>query len=506
MAKKLLLCASTFHISAALWSGRRLVGCRGFEDDDAGHAAFQSLLRSTAGVPVYLMADTVDEDYRFETLPHAGGSDRREMLDRKLKQLYRSTPFFGAQLQQREDDKRRDDRYLFAALTNPEIFSPWLQFLLAAKAPVAGVFPLPMVSLALTERLGLQEPNILLVSRHNAGVRQTFLKDGRFRISRLTPVRAGDHSAQDYYAEEIRNTRMYLDALNVTHVEDVVTVAIVDSDGSLHDLGERIVQGRPNLRWVRIGQPELSAKIGVDRAALEASEDALHLHLLGLQTPRNNLAPPTLTSGYSRYRASRSIYLAGAAAALVGLTWAGINLYRALDLKREKQETLAATQAQQTQYQQLTRSYPPSPLPPARLKQTVEAAKQIEAGARLPDQVFAVVSQALDLNPGIDLAGLTWRHGKLAAASGAPAGGLVQSAQLQLQLMAKPSDQKAVLATINKFVKDLTGNELVAGARTVKLPVNLASSAKLSGSTANPRREQPQLAQFEVELTLKPGV
>jgi hypothetical protein len=506
MAKKLLLCASTFHISAALWSGRRLVGCRGFEDDDAGHAAFQNLLRSTAGVPVYLMADTVDEDYRFETLPHAGGSDRREMLERKLKQLYRSTPFYGSQLQQREGDKRRDDRYLFAALTNAEIFSPWLQFLLAAKAPVAGVFPLPMVSLALTERLGLQDPNVLLVSRHNAGVRQTFLKERQFRISRLTPVRAGDHSAQDYYAEEIRNTRMYLDALNVTHVEDVVTVVIVDSDGSLQGLGERIVQGRQNLRWVGVGQDELVAKVGVDRASMEASEDALHLHLLGLQIPGINLAPPTLTGGYSRYVASRSIYLAGAAAALVGMTWSGVNLYRALDLKGQQRDTLATTQAQQAQYQQQTLSYPPSPLPPARLKQTVEAAKQIEARSRLPDQIFGVVSRAMDVNPEISLTGLTWRHGRQGIPAATPAGQLVQSAQLQLQLMAKASDQKAVLATINKFVKDLGGSELVATARTVKLPVNLASSAKLSGSTANPRREQPQLAPFEVELVLKPGV
>ena len=55
----------------------------------------------------------------------------------------------------------------------------------------------------------------------------------------------------------------------------------------------------------------------------------------------------------------------------------------------------------------------------------------------------------------------------------APPGQRVQSAQLQLQLMAKPSDQKAVLATINKFVKDLGGSDLVASARTVKLPVNL---------------------------------
>jgi len=506
MAKKLLLCASTFHISAALWSGRRLVGCRGFEDDDAGHAAFQNLLRSTSGVPVYLMADTVDEDYRFETLPHASGSDRREMLERKLKQLYRSTPFYGSELQQREGDKRRDDRYLFAALTNPEVFNPWLQLLLAAKAPVAGVFPLPIVSLALANRLGLQDPNVLLVSRHNAGVRQTFLKERRFRISRLTPVRAGDHGAQDYYAEEIRNTRMYLDALNVTHVEDVVTVAIVDPDGSLQSLGERIVQGRRNVRWVRIGPEELIAKVGISRASLEAGEDSLHLHLLGLQTPGINLAPPTLTSGYGRYRASRAIYAASAAAALVGLTWAGLNLYEVLDLKGQQRETVAQSQAQQATYQENTRSYPPSPAPPARLKLTVEVVKQIAANARLPDQTFRVVSQALDVNPEIELTGLSWRHDRQAVPPGSPPGQLVQFAKLQLQMMAKPSDQKALLASINRFLKDLSRSELVSTAHTVKLPVNLASSAKLSGSTANPRREQPQLAQFEVEVVLKPGV
>ena len=72
--------------------------------------------------------------------------------------------------------------------------------------------------------------------------------------------------------------------------------------------------------------------------------------------------------------------------------------------------------------------------------------------------------------------------------------------------MVRPSDQRALLASINKFLKDLGSSELVSTARTVKLPVNLASSAKLSGSTANPRREQPQLAQFEVEVALKPGV
>jgi len=506
MAKKLLLCASTFHVSAALWSGRRLVGCRGFEDDEAGHAAFQNLLRASPGVPVYLMADTVDEDYRFETLPHAAGSDRREMLDRKLKQLYRSTPFYGAHRQEREAEKRRDDRYLFAALTNPEVFNPWLQFLLAAKAPVAGVFPLPIVSLALIKPLGLQERNLLLVSKHSAGVRQTFVKEGRFRISRLTPVRTGDKSAQDYYSEEIRNTRMYLDALNVTHVEDVVSVVIADTDGSLSGLGERVVHGRRNLRWLHVGREELIRKVGADPASLQANNDALHLFLLGQQTPEINLAPPTLTTGYDRYVASRTIYAASAAAALMGALWAGANLYRVLDLKHEQREAAVATQREQQNYQTIASSFPPAPANAERLRLTVEVAERVATQSRLPEAAFRAVGQALDGNPEITLTAFTWKHGRQGGTEDAPPAQLVQSAQLQLQMLAKPSEQKAVLATINKFVKDLARSESVSAARTVRLPVNFASTAKLTGSTANPRREQPQLAQFEVEVVLKPGV
>ena len=98
MPRKLVLCISPSHLSAGLWSGRRLSAVHGFSSEQQDQQAFASFLRAARGVPVYIMADTVDEDYRFETLPHAFGKDRHDMLERKLKQLYRSTPFFGANL------------------------------------------------------------------------------------------------------------------------------------------------------------------------------------------------------------------------------------------------------------------------------------------------------------------------------------------------------------------------------------------------------------------------
>jgi anti-anti-sigma regulatory factor len=505
MAKKLLLCASPYHLTAALWSGDGLAAIRAFEDDDAGRAGFVSFLRSVGSLPVYLAADTVDEDYRFETLPHVITSDRREMVERKLKQLYRNTPFYGAQLLEREENKRRDDRYLFASVTNPEIFNPWLPVLMEAKAAIVGVFPLPMVTMALIKRLSLNEENLLLVSRHTAGVRQTFVKSRQFRLSRLTPIRPSAESTfRDAFVEEVRNTRMYLDALNVTHLDEMVLVVLLDQDGSLEDLEQLVPGGRRNIRCVRFKPDDLTARLGMDPQCLLASEDALHLHVLGLQAPALNLAPPGLTAGYTRYQASRAIYAAGAAAALLGIGWCGINLYYAMDLRDQREALARQTQEQQDRYQQLARSFPPAPTTPANLRLTIEVAEKLGKITRLPDASFRAVSQALESNPSIQLSGFNWRFGRPPDAAPTTSAPLTQSVVLQLELVTIPGDYKGVMVQLNKFVKDLLKGDTVASARTTKLPVNLASNATLQGSTAMPRAEKPVKAQFEVEVVLKP--
>jgi hypothetical protein len=77
---------------------------------------------------------------------------------------------------------------------------------------------------------------------------------------------------------------------------------------------------------------------------------------------------------------------------------------------------------------------------------------------------------------------------------------------LELELTAQPGDYRAALANMNSFIRDIGKNDKVAEAKVVKMPLNLASSATLSGSTATPRQERPEQAQFQIELTLKPGV
>ncbi|HTT40191.1 MAG TPA: hypothetical protein VMH32_21275 [Burkholderiales bacterium] len=487
-----------------------MASLRRFEEShEADHQGFADMLRGARGLPVYLMADTLDEDYRIETLPHALGQDRREMLERKLKQLYRTTPYYGAVMQERETSRRRDDRYLFAALTNPDGFSTWLQILTANAASVAGVFLLPTLSLGLLKKLELKEPNLLLVSKHEAGVRQTFLKDQRFRISRLTPLRHAQSASIEFSAEEIRNTRMYLDALNVMHVDDVLTVIILDHDGALAPLTDAVVAGRRNIRALRVGPEEIVSKVGIDRETLASSPDALHLFLLGHESsPKFNLAPPAMTSAFVRHRLTRRIYAATSASALVAALWTGLNVYQLIGLKGRAAELETLAQQETLRYQKLSRSFPPAPVPSEQLKLTVEVAERIAGMGRLPDTAFQVVSHTLDRYPNVRLNALQWKVGRTAtsAEGGAATLPLSQSALLDVELTGTPGDYKETLASLNSFARDLGTNDKVAGAKIVKVPLNVASSGTLSGSTTAPRREGTEPARFVVEVTLKPGV
>ncbi len=98
MADKILLCISATQavVVQTRGHGSGIVRCEIFQPDEAGLAAFDDFLSSAPAALVYLCADTVEEDYRFETLPHATGADRAAMLDRKLKQYYRNTPYAAA--------------------------------------------------------------------------------------------------------------------------------------------------------------------------------------------------------------------------------------------------------------------------------------------------------------------------------------------------------------------------------------------------------------------------
>ncbi len=507
MRRKLLLCVSAYHLTAGVWSRGQLRAVQEFADDDAGQREFVAFLGGLRRIPIYFLADTLDEDYRFETLPRATGQDQRELIDRKLKQSYRNSPFCTAQLIYRDKKTKREDRYFFAALTNPEGLDPWLNLVLARRMPVVGIYLAPLTLAAFIQSIGLGDRNTLAISRHTAGLRQSFFKNGQYRVSRLTLARPDSPNAPAVsYAEEVRNTRGYLDALNVTHVDEAVTLLILDQDGSLAELEAALDKGGTNLDLLRIAPKELAERLGLTLDVLQTHRDALPLQLLGKNPPATNLAPPAVTGGYNRMQASQVLYGTAAAMASVALLWLSIDLIRSSALDDEARGYALHARGEEARYNEIARSFPPTPATSEQLRHASEAATRLRAAYRTPDAAFQVLGQALDQSPGVALKGMVWKHEPGAQATPQTPGTFVQSLSFSAELTQFSGDYRAATSLIDQFVGLLSAHPSVASAQATKLPVSSSSASALSGDTSATKTEQPITAPFEAVIVLKPGV
>src|SRR4030066_35324 len=117
---RLTLLAPPRQIGVRDWGPGHMHWLGEFAASETGLAAFRQVLVKHAQLPMLLVADTVDEDYRSEILPHVQGRARAELLARKLKQVFRNARFTGAWRQARETTGRRDDGYLLAALPDSD--------------------------------------------------------------------------------------------------------------------------------------------------------------------------------------------------------------------------------------------------------------------------------------------------------------------------------------------------------------------------------------------------
>ncbi|MEQ1880488.1 MAG: hypothetical protein ABL878_05890 [Burkholderiales bacterium] len=514
MAKKILICVSTDQATVAIWRARKITDCQRFATTDEGISAFSAYLGGAGRGTIHLVVDTVEEDYRFESLPHAGRSDRAQMVARKLRQIYRTTTYFSHALLDREAGKRKDDRFLFAALTNSEILAPWLRAIESINHPVSGVYLMPMVSGWLIDRLGLKDANLLIISKNSAGLRQTFFRDRKFRISRLTPSRGAPQNADVFYADEVANTRMYLDALNITHVDDVMKVMIFDQDGSLAKLPNAIRRERPNMLCQYVAPADIESQFKIHAKELQSSPDALHLQLLGEHIPVVNLAPATVTRSYRNISLKRWVYAASGAALAVGLTWSGLNAFQAMQLGKATGELQSAEMDFERKYQQISAQFPDAPASTEALRNTVDIAQHIASSLRTPETMFSAIGRGLAGDSSIQLSRIEWHYGDEApvlqelsrrgALSKASSHATVQVGVLDAEIRPFDGDYRAAMNTINALMTRIAAHSSVAEVTAVKLPIDVRSDSGLAGTTAGETRTQD--GSFQLAVIFKPGI
>jgi hypothetical protein len=525
MPAKLVITLTTEQALVARFAGGRLDAVTAFPNDEAGYSEFSEFLAGCRPDPVHILADVVEEDYRFDLLPHTGlGSDRAELVGRKLRQMYRTSPYCAGWLQGRDTARRRDDRFLFTALTNPDVAVNWLNMVAARKLPLAGLYLLPMVLHGALPKLGLKQQNLLLVTPHEIGVRLSFFRDQKLRISQLT-ARVGTVDGKGVakaLSEEVANTRLYLHALRIMTLDEPMHVAILDPEGSLATLPDTLRTEAQNVTAQTIGRSEILAATGVPAAMFDASPMALYLHLLGGFDPPGNLAPRSLTEGYRHYVARRGLLAVAAAAAVVGIAWSAINIFRWYDLTQQTFIAASRTRSTLQEYADITRQFPASPTSAENLKLANDVVERFLQQRRSPEFALNIIGAALDAHPLVILRSIGWRNAsqEMGGADGAreqprpdapPAtGGTAagaapqrrQSALIDAEIRPFSGDFRGAIEEINNLADRLRRSEAVAEVRVISLPLNVNPSSALSGSTLDAASDTT-VAPFKLLVVLK---
>lgn len=521
MADKILLCISATQAIVAHTHGRRrgLAHCEVFQADEEGLAAFSALLAALPTALVQIFADAVEEDYRYETLPHATGADRSGLLERKLKQYYRNTPYVAAiprgaiGATGATGNKRRDDRYLFAALTNGALIEPWLAVIAKRGLPVAGIYLVSMQTASLVRALGQSLSRVLIVAPHRSGLRLTFFKDNEFCVSRLS--RSGGDDTATTYVSEIANTRAYLSSLQLDAVDDPLTVLFLDHDDSLAAVVDHVAAESANLQCVRVNRDTLLRQLRIAPEHLELALETSYLELMATKTPDANLAPAAITAEHRQFQRRNALYVTSAALGLAALAWTTYNLWLAHDLVEQTVQATKLTVATQTQYREITREFPAAPTTSENLINAVEVYKKVVNKVRSPQPYMQIVSRAIEASPEVFLQELNWNYGTTAVAAGdaAPPTQPVAAAETSTQLKQSgyfigeirpfQGDYRAAIDAIDALVKRLSRDLAVAEARVVKYPLNVNPGLTLSGNTRE-NAEQAGIADFKIMLLLKP--
>lgn len=281
---RVLLYISAVGASCALYRQGTLKEVHSLPSDEEGWEAFNTLLLNHPGKPVAIAVDTVDEVYRQDILPRAHGADRREMTERRMRQLIHHSAYRAALRQKpvanASGQNNRQDRYLMMGLTNAEILRPWLDILHVRGAHLAGIWLLPALTIPLARQFHLTKTRLLLVSEQTGGLRLTYLEDGELRFSRLAPVDSSQYeNPLESYAEEIERTRQSLVGQRLLARSERLRTLLLDPLNTLAELHAFLPESA-GFQCESIPRGQLLETLKLPPTLLAESSDALYLKLL----------------------------------------------------------------------------------------------------------------------------------------------------------------------------------------------------------------------------------
>lgn len=500
MPQKRLLCLDANQLGAWSWRGGSLKEEGQFKQGEEGIAAFSEYLARNRRSLFYLLADLAEEGFLIETLPYTQGADRAALLARKLAQHFYGSPLATAISLGREKEGRRDEKFLFAALTQAKQAEPWLAALRSAEAQLAGVYSLPLISAATIGKLAPGQDHCLLITLGRGSIRQSFFERGQLRFSRLTPtaaITAGEVAA--VCAAEATRIHQYLIGQRLlTRGAPLAIVALMHPSHS-NTFAEQW-QKSTGLPLTLLDLHAASRTLGLKTPPKDSRVEPLFLHALAQRPPSEQLAQPGERRFYRLWQ-MRDWLLKGGAFVLLGcLLFAGREAAELLKMRGMTETMIQQAEADQHRYQAIQKAYLPMPASPDTLRVVINRFEDLEKRSAPLEPMYLAVSRALGEVPRVDIERLQWQvsanpdeglqasadarkppavSGPATAQSGA---GMYQTALIHGLLPASmAADQRAQLETVNAFVAALR-KDAALRVTVVRMPFDIESGKSLKSA------------------------
>ncbi len=519
MPQRRLLYLDASHLGASLWSGGTLHEEARFAPNDEGIDAFAHYIAKHRRRNFYLMADIAEEGFLIETLPYTQGADRRALLSRKLGQYFYGSPLATSVSLGREKTGRRDEKFLFTALTRQQLFDPWLTVLRTAEAQLAGVYSLPLLGVPLLAKIAPAMERCLLVTVTKGGIRQSYFENGQIKFSRLTPMTAtGAHEIAASCAAEAVKIYQYLlsQRLLVRGIPLPVTALVHPAQ-----LGT-FLEHCKNTEELQISIHDLHAACktcGLKTLPRDSRSEALFLHLLAQSPPGDQLAAPDERRFYRLWQIRSGLWKAGAAALIGCLLYVGHQMVNVFEARSSTAELQQQAETDQQRYAAIQKTYPPMPTSTDNLRAVINRFEALEKRSASPELLYLAISRALGEVPRVDLERLQWqlssnpdeglqtrsdtRKPAVAptAADNKANGAMYATAVVHgLLPTSMASDQRSQLETVNAFAKALQ-QDAALRVTIQRMPFDIESGKSLKSTEESEKvASQPR---FVIQISRK---
>jgi len=517
--KALIIIVKDNEVQILTWDKGVLNHNAVFAADEHSLGVFGRFLDNHRDLPVIIIADVIEESFRYDSIAHVSGSDRKAILNRKMEYLFRDTVYRTAKIIERETAGRRNDKVLLSALTKPDQLEPWVKLVVERNMAIQTITSAAYVieQYAANRGLGKTE-NLLIVSlEKGSSFRQTYLQNGKVMFSRVSRLEIAEGTSPGIaIRNETLQVRKYLERARLLRMNSQLRFHVL----SPFEQSEMETAFRATDSFECLSTEE------------EARHSPLELHgnslstlivilakILGSKRLANIYAPLETRRYHVLRRVSQGLIAASAAmlAGVVFMKAPGV-LDAFSDLERAEQVT-ANTAPYTNEYETLSLRFPETPIPPNEMELVVTSALKIQKYSIEPLETMNTIGSALAQSSDLQITSIAWSVEETPPPNAArrdpygPAQDQGQQSQFRRAIFEdrlvptitiqgiaySPRSYREAQIQVDTFVEALRDDDRVDRVLTIQLPTNVSSDTSVSTTVDDAELR----ASFTLEVTLK---